>query len=252
MTPRHGPAKVTCSLDGLASRETSRSLGRRLAKLACAFAVSLSLAISGVGCKSGGCSSCDLGNKVGNGVRATGATFRNLGAKVFHHKGGAAYGTGATGCCGDSGMVSEGAVEYNPMPMSPGTMMPGMSGLPAEPAGPSMLEPAPKAKNVAPGDSTGVNATGTNKSGYETASPRARGQVRSNANNVALTPAPIRTAGGSQGLNPLDDTQLGIKREIFSKNVGGLSGTIIFLFMTYFVCLNIVPLNGGLCQSRSL
>lgn len=189
---------------GGSSRVSPRPLRQRVARVAFTFAASLSLALSGVGCQTGGCGSCNLGNKLGNGVRATGASFRNLGSKVFHHKqGGMAYGTSA-GCCGDSGVMSEGAVEYSGggVPMSPGTIVPGPSGLGGEP---SMLEPAtPKAKTVAPGETTGATSgNSTNKSAFESASPRAR--TRGRSNNVALTPAPVSPVGGAQVVNPLDD-----------------------------------------------
>lgn len=187
------------------SGQTPRPLWRRVAKSAFALAASLSIVVSFAGCKSGGCSSCGLGDKLGNGVRSTTASVRDFSSRVFNHKrGGVAYGTSGSCCGGDAGIPTEGVVEYGGIPVSPGGLAPSGSGQIAEPAAPSILEPAPKAKSLPPEEKSSLrSSSGTMKSTFESTSPRSNSRARSN--NVALSPSAKNQARGPVPVNPLDD-----------------------------------------------
>ena len=123
------------------------------------------LGLTQTGCRSGGCSNCNLGSKLSNGVQA-------LNAKIFSHRGAG----GNCSTCGTLGGVEEGVMVESGVPMmAPGSItIPPPATLVPSPS----LESAPRLEAIPSGPVGEANAgsanraqAGANRSAYEALAP---------------------------------------------------------------------------------
>ena len=137
-------------------------------RLGFAFALLTFVGATQTGCRSNGCSNCDLGSKFTNGVQSVGARLFNHGDK------------GGCSTCGtlgsESGVIVDSGVPISPGVISvpsPGTIVPAPA--PSVESAPSQLEAIPSPSGSAgTTNPTTSNRTspGANRSAYEASNPR--------------------------------------------------------------------------------
>ena len=177
---------------------TIRLIGRSAHRLRVAVALGC-LAVLGItqtGCRSSGCSNCNLGSKLTNGVQA-------LNARLFPNRG---HG-GGCGTCGTLGSVEEGVIVDSGVPIvtpgviaipPPGTIVPSPS-IESVPR----LEPIPSGP-VGEANSSGPNRAqaGANRSAYEASANRSTalaskwGSDLTRAYHPSPSPTPVNFAPG--------------------------------------------------------
>ena len=120
------------------------------------------------GCRSNGCSSCNIGQKINNGVQG-------LRARVFPGR------SGGGGCstCGTLGAYEEGVVVDSGVPMAVpgGVVVPGPAATIPPPAieseaGPELRALPPAAGSAPGGSASNRSPSGTNRSAYEAIRPK--------------------------------------------------------------------------------
>lgn len=182
--------------DALPARGVGRLLSRL--RLGFAFACLVGVGLTQTGCRSDGCSNCDLGSKLTSGFNGIGDGVRGVGARIFHHKDKGCSTCGTLG--GEEGVIVEGGTPI----AAPGAIaLPGPATIvppPATESAPSQLEPissSPGASSQPNSSTSSRNPNGANRSAYEAANTKVgaiaskRGRDLSRA--YESTPAPTQT-----------------------------------------------------------